>query len=372
MKRIWEKAFLLLPRKINKNSMKLNSFLILTLSLFLNTFSMEKVDDIKVYENETEINLSDFFENQDNLNVPELPEDILRVIFVFVKSLNFKTEEELFRTYNSIRLSNKFFKNLIDDSVRKSTNIPNFTYKQFLLTLAKEIICSKTQSYSMKDIVDGAKSFKAYKWSKDKRKSSQDYAQSLETQLQMNLRSINEVEEYLKLGEDPSAGEPNHMLYAITNGHIENVNLFLRYGVSPNLVVRNNSLLHHIVEALQSINEKSKEGDFANDLLIIAQALIENGADINFVNQQTLGALTPLQYAKNLVDQKTNKVINIEKEMTTFFGLPTDMLPRRSVIESVNKRTRPLYNQISNLKKLIKLFENYENSHKNNKKEEKI
>ena len=356
MKRIWEKAFLLLPRKINKNSMKLNSFLILTLSLFLNTFSMEKVDDIKVYENETEINLSDFFENQDNLNVPELPEDILRVIFVFVKSLNFKTEEELRK---AIVLS-------------KSTNIPNFTYKQFLLTLAKEIICSKTQSYSMKDIVDGAKSFKAYKWSKDKRKSSQDYAQSLETQLQMNLRSINEVEEYLKLGEDPSAGEPNHMLYAITNGHIENVNLFLRYGVSPNLVVRNNSLLHHIVEALQSINEKSKEGDFANDLLIIAQALIENGADINFVNQQTLGALTPLQYAKNLVDQKTNKVINIEKEMTTFFGLPTDMLPRRSVIESVNKRTRPLYNQISNLKKLIKLFENYENSHKNNKKEEKI
>ena len=60
---------------------------------------------------------------QDNLPQIEFPQDIWREILSYVKNLDFKTEVEFIKTFNSLRGTNKRLYNLINEYIKSQVKI---------------------------------------------------------------------------------------------------------------------------------------------------------------------------------------------------------------------------------------------------------
>lgn len=215
-------------------------------------------------------------------NIAEiLPKDAWSEIFNYIKNLDFKTEDELIKTFNSLRATNKRLYNLVNEYIKSQVK-PNekyqYSYKNLLLVLIDQVIQKKAKDSSL-DARQVGLDFEAYHWfkamqllfsKKDPKKLSElnswindTFIEKLKDIINSKSNSViedkyyQEVEKLLKIGANYnididyynpkfSFSKAPALWIFVNQNNPRMVKLLLNYGAYANSYVSNMNMHGHI------------------------------------------------------------------------------------------------------------------------------
>ena len=303
---------------------------------------------------------------QKSTEVKDLPQEIWLEIFKIIQAMDFKTEEELFKTVASFRSINKKFRDLVDkyiatktgkDYKNLSAEQKSVAYQEFLLDLIDEIITKRAEKSGTPKL-DEAIKLNAFKWAKKQNEIDESkkisiwdgssFFYSLHTKLTQLLDDPKALDKkvisvLLKFaGKEAKLAAGTELGLAVLKDDPELIKELLEYGADPNDRGIFGGALYSVIRKINNLKNSIE----------IAKLLLKYKADPNLV---TNGYWSPLKEAQELLEKAFFK--KLDQDPKSFKAVYGDIIfygRKNNWILDIDEKLDD--KEIKNLKTIIKLL----------------